>query len=57
MNHIGFGPIMKSTSRIWEVPRGFDKLSREFSQTELYIQGVHVHRLAPLKVNMQFPDV
>ena len=28
--------ISESTSHIWEAPRAFDKLSREFSQTELY---------------------
>ena len=30
-----FGPIRIYTSQIWEAPREFDKLSREFSQTEL----------------------
>ena len=35
----------KSTSHIWEARRGFDKLSRELSQTGLpggYIQAVHM---------------
>ena len=35
----------ESTSHIWEARWGFDKLSREFSQTELpggYIQAVHM---------------